>query len=118
MGAMGAALLLRPDILTALRVLGLSVVRSVGEVDGDIDGFLRDEGADLTAEAQRHCTLGRPEAEVAEEPPRGPVGTSPAALSPGAVDGGALGGGSEQQIGGVAEGGGSEAAGEGALQEG
>jgi hypothetical protein len=116
--AMGAALLLRPDVLAAFRVEGLAVVRPIGEVDGDIDGFLGHEGADLSAERHRDGALGPSKDEVAEEPTSSAVGMPLAALGPGSVDRGALGGRSKEEVPGVPQGGGPEATGEGTLQEG
>lgn len=54
-------------------VEGLTVVQSVGKVDGDIDEILRDERSDLTIEGDRQGTLGIPETEGAEEPGLGPT---------------------------------------------
>jgi hypothetical protein len=116
-GAMGAALFLGPDVLMALRIERPSVVRPVVEVDGDIDGFSREEGGDLATDGQGHRALGLSERKVAEEPSGGSIRASLSALGSRSVDGGAPGGRSEEEIAGVSEGGGAEGAGEGALQE-
>ena len=114
---MPGALLLGLHHLAASRVLGSAVVRSVVEVDGDIDGLLRDVGTDLPTEAEGEGPLRSTEAEVSEEPAGGAVGVPPSALGSGAMDGGAEHGGAEEEVGGVTDGGGAERSMEGALQE-
>src|SRR5579871_2311546 len=116
-GAVSAPFLLGLHHLASTGVLGLTVVRSVVEVDGDIDGLLRDVGADLSTEAEGDGPLRSTEAEVSEEPSGGAVGVSPTALGSGAMDGGAEHAGAEKEIGGVTDGGGTERSTEGALQE-
>lgn len=117
MGPVGASLLLRSEVLAALGVERSTVVWSIGEVDGHIDGFLRNEGPDLTAETERESALHPPELEMGEEPSGRAVGVSSTALSPGAVDGGPKDGRPEQQIGGVPHHGRAESPADGALQE-
>ena len=117
MGPMGAALLLRADVLAALRVERSAVVRSIGEVDGDIDGFLRNEGADLTAKGEREGALGSPELQMAEEPPGCTVRMAPSTLGSGSMNGGAKDRRPEEKVSGVPEGGGAEGPNQGALQE-
>jgi hypothetical protein len=115
---MGAALLLRPNVLAAFRVEGSAVVGSVGEVDGDIDGFPRDEGTDLTAKGEREGAPGPPERQMTEEPPGGAVGMAPTALGASPVNRGTKGRRPKQEIRGIAKRGGSKGPDESAREEG
>ncbi len=117
-GPVSAPLLLGLDHLASVRVLGLAVVGSVREVDGDIDGFLRNVGPDLTTEGERERPLGVSEAEMTEQPPSGSVGVATSALGPSAMDRTSEGGGAEEEVGRIVEGGGPKGPAEGALQEG
>lgn len=117
MSSVSASLLLRPNILAALRIERLAVVRPIREVDGDIDRFLGDEGPDLSTERHRDGALGPTEGKVTEKPSGGAVRMPLTTLGPGSVDGGALSGRSKEEIGSVPGRGGPEAPREGALQE-
>ena len=116
-GPMGAPLLLRFHDLAATCVLGSTIVRSVVEVDGDIDGVLRDMVADLFAQGEREGASGPPKAEMSEEPAGGAVGAPPSALGTGPMDGGAKDRRPQQEVGRVADRGGAEGPAQGALQE-
>jgi hypothetical protein len=116
-GAVRAALLLRFHHLTAVRVSGSAVVGPVVEVDGDIDGFLRDERVDLATDRQGQGSLGPPKSEMAEQPSRGAIGMSPSALGTGAMDGGAEHGGAEEEVRGVAHRGRVDGPAKGVFQE-
>lgn len=116
-GAVSALLLLGLDHLTSTRILGLAVVGTVREVDGDIDGFVGDERSDLMTEGERQGALGIPEEEIAEEPAGGAVGVSAWAQSAGPVNRAAKDRRPEEQICGIVEGRGAERSREGVLQE-
>jgi hypothetical protein len=117
-GAVGAPLLLGLHDLSASRVLGSAIVRSVVEVDGDIDRLRRKAPSDLPSKTESDGLLDATEFEVTEEPSGRSVGVASTALGAGAVDRSSKDGGSEQKVGGIEEGRGAKRPAEGALQEG
>ncbi len=117
-GPVGAPLLLRLHHLTAVRVGGLTVVRAIVEVDGDIDRLLRNGGPDLAADRQGERALGLSEGEMAEEPSSRPIRMPPTALGSGAMDGGSEDRRSQEKVRRVADRRRREGSGEGVLQEG
>jgi hypothetical protein len=113
-----ATLLLRSNVLAALRVEGSAVVGSIGEVDGDVDRRFRDAATDLASETEGDGLLDPAELEVTEEPSGGPIGVPTSVLGAGPMDRGAEDGGPEKEVSRVTESGRAEGPSEGASQEG